>query len=288
MPTLYRPPAEAPSLVIRVADGCPCNTCTFCGMYKGVTYRPHPPEEIDADLERARQEWPDADRIFLADGDVMAFPQSRLVPLLEQCRRRFPRLARISLYANGHSIARRTDAELRDLRDRKLHTLYMGLESGHQPTLDAVRKHATAATMIEAARRAQNCGLRMSVMVLIGLAGPEGSAEHIRATADAVNAMQPRLLSALRVTPMPRTPLADALRAGRFTMLSETDAVRELRQLIALLDLTRTVFRADHRSNIVAIGGRLPRDRDRLLRQLDVLLDSGRLALDSPGPLIPW
>ena len=66
------PPAEAHSLVIRIADGCPWNQCTFCGMYKGVECRFQTLEEMEVEIARAQKEYPLAKRIFLADGDAIS------------------------------------------------------------------------------------------------------------------------------------------------------------------------------------------------------------------------
>jgi hypothetical protein len=70
-------------------------------------------------------------------------------------------------------------------------------------------------------------------------------------------------------------------------MITEYDAVAETRELIQGLELEQTVFRADHSSNIVPLEARFPKDKERLLAQLDALLASGRLDRDSPGRL-PW
>jgi hypothetical protein len=121
-------------------------------------------------------------------------------------------------------------------------------------------------------------------MVLLGLGGKKRSGEHARASAEVLNRIQPRLLSALRVIPVPGTALRHEIAAGCFEELSEFEAVSELRALIAGLELSRTVFRANHASNVVPLEGTLPRDRARLLAELDSLLESGRLDRDSPGP----
>ncbi len=281
--TLFRPPAEANSLILRVADGCPWNGCTFCGMYKGVRYQflglEHAVEEIAA----GGQEWPEARRIFLADGDVMHLDFQTLEKILLLLNDTFPGLSRVGVYANGASILAKTDEQLRRLKELKLHTLYMGLESGDNDTLKQVNKHETAEEMVEAGQRAQTAGLRMSVMILIGLAGAGGSSQHAQATAQVLNAMQPRLLSALRVIPVPGTPLAQT----DFQMLTEHQAVAETRELIQDLELESTVFRADHSSNIVPLEARFPKGKQRLLEQLDALLASGQLDTDSPGAM-PW
>ena len=297
--TLFRPPGEADSLIIRIADGCPWNGCTFCGMYKGVTYEFQGLEHAEREIAKAYRQWPDARRIFLADGDVMHLDFQTLETILLQIYHTFKGVTRIGVYANGASILAKTDAELRRLRELKLNTLYMGLESGDNKTLRAMNKQETAEEMIEAGQRAQAAGLRMSVMILTGLAGAEGSVRHAQATAEVLNRMQPRLLSALRLIPVPGTPLHNgrdgspsrprpARRSGpAFKMLTEHAATAELREMIAHLELDSTVFRADHSSNIVPLEARFPKDKERLLTQLDALLASGQLDKNSPGRL-PW
>jgi hypothetical protein len=47
---LFRPPAEAASLIVQVTEGCAYNRCLFCPMYKGKDFRVHSPAEIAAHL----------------------------------------------------------------------------------------------------------------------------------------------------------------------------------------------------------------------------------------------
>ncbi len=280
---LFRPPSEAYSLILRIADGCPWNRCTFCGMYKDVRYRAYDPAEIDGVIDEAVAFNPGASRVFLADGDVMALPYEELHRILSRLNDGLPQLARVSLYANGRSILDKSEAQLRELRDLKLQTLYMGLESGDDETLRRVRKRETAEEMCRAGIQAEQSGLRMSVMILIGLGGRRRWAEHATATAAILNRMQPRLLAALRVIPVPGTPLHKEAQRGEFEMLTEHEAVTEVRECVAGLELDGTVFRANHTSNIVPLGGRFPKDKERLLQELDALLGSGRLDKDTPG-----
>jgi radical SAM superfamily enzyme YgiQ (UPF0313 family) len=272
---LFRPPAEAESLIFQVALGCPHNTCRFCAMYKGVPYRVRPQAEVLAEFEEAARGCPWERRIFLADGDVMALSFERLRVLLEALNRLFPHLARVNVYANGSSILAKSDAELEALRQLKLSTLYVGLESGDEELLRKVDKGETAAGMCTAVRRAQAAGLKCSVMVLLGLGGREGSARHADATAALLNRMQPRLLSALRFVDVPGT----AMDAG-YQAATEFEAVCELIRLLRGLELEKTVFRANHTSNPVPLEGRFPKDRDGLVSLLETLLPR----LDTRGP----
>ena len=281
---LYRPPAEAFSTILQIDQGCPYNRCTFCRMYRDVAYQKGDLASIEALIVAEARRDPRAKRIFLADGDVMRRPFSELLAILKLLIAHFPRLARVNLYANGSSILAKTDDELRVLKDHKLQTLYMGMESGDDEVLNACNKGETASAMVEAGLRAQSVGLRMSVMLLLGLGGMARSSEHAAKSAAAMNRMQPRLLSTLRVIPVPGTPLFDDVRAGRFQEVSEFGAVEELRNLLEGMELESTVFRANHTSNIVPLEGRLPRDKDRLIAELNGLLASGQLDKTSPGP----
>jgi len=170
----FRPPAEAGSVILQTDTGCPHNTCAFCGMYKGMRHGQRSMDEIEGMIRDAARRAPGARRVFLADGDVMRRPASELGAILERLGYHFPRLTRVNLYANGTSIGAKTDEELATLRQMRLHTLYMGLESGDPEVLARQGKRETVDGMVEAARRAQDAGLRMSVMVLLGLGGRDG------------------------------------------------------------------------------------------------------------------
>lgn len=275
---LFRPPAEADSLIFQVAYGCPHNSCRFCGMYKTVKYRLRNENEVLAEIREAGKLYGDSRRIFLADGDVMAMPFDRLMRILDELNAAFPHLARINLYANGSSILMKTSEQLRMMRERKVHTLYMGLESGSQSVLDQFGKTERVEDMITAVQTAQKCGFRLSVMILLGLGGKNFREEHISGTVRALNRMQPALLSALRYIRIPGLVLPP-----EYLPVSEYAAVEELRRILAGLELEHTVFRANHTSNPLPLSGRFPADREKLLFVLDSELGSGSLDREGPG-----
>jgi radical SAM superfamily enzyme YgiQ (UPF0313 family) len=254
-------------------------------MYKEVKFQRRTIEECREIISSESRAYPDARRIFLADGDVMSRPFNELKELLLILREHFPRVARVSVYANGSSIISKTEDELQELRSLKLDTLYMGLESGDEEILKRCLKGESAEVMIDAGIAAQKAGLRVSVMILLGLGGQDLSARHAEATAVAVNRMQPRLLSALRVVPVPGTALHRQESEGAFQQLTEWECVDEVRNIISHLELESSVFRANHTSNVVPHEGLLPRDKERLLKDLGLLLASDMLDRNSPGPM---
>lgn len=266
---VYRPPSEADSLLLQVTLGCSHNECTYCAMYRGKTFQARPLADVLADVEEARRLAPDTRRVFLMDGDAMTLSTARLVPVLEALNAAFPALQRVGSYVNAVSVLRKPDAELARLRDLKLTIGYLGLETGDPATAARIVKGATVDEEVEAVRRAQAAGIKMSVMVLLGIGGRARWREHAEATADALTRMDPRYVSCLCVTPVPGTPFFDEVARGDVELPSPDETLDELRVLVDRMRLTGAVFRSNHASNYLPLGGRLPADRARLLAVID-------------------
>ena len=197
--------------------------------------------------------------------------------LLGAIRDRLPWVTRVACYASGQSLARKTDADLDTLRRDGLAMLYVGLESGDAATLAAMNKAEDAATIVAGCRRAKAAGFKVSVTVLLGLAGPEGSDRHARATGQALTALAPDQAAALSLMLVPGTPLDDLVRQGRFQLVGPDGLLRELATLLAHTDF-RGLFFANHASNHLPLRLRLPRDKAAGLARIQAALD-GRLAL---------
>jgi radical SAM superfamily enzyme YgiQ (UPF0313 family) len=269
---VIRPPAEANSFLLQVTTGCTANSCTFCGAYTGKPFRVKSMVEIAADVKEEKRLNPGTRRVFLMDGDALAVNNSKLLPVLELLNNSFPKLNRISSYANGYNITNRSDTELQQLYDHQFRLLYIGLESGSQEILDRCRKRATVAEMIEAVRRAEQAGIKSSVIVLLGLGGRKNSRLHVQETITALNQMQPRYLSFLSLMLIPGTSLYQDAKNGGFDELNSLELLMETRDIIAGLELERTIFRSDHASNYLPLEGRFPGDKEKLLTTLEAAL----------------
>ena len=240
---VIRPPAEADSFLLQVTLGCSADSCSFCGAYKSKTFRVKDRKEITADINGYARRYQDTRRVFLMDGDALVLANSKLVPILEELDAAFPRLTRISSYANGCNITRKSDRELAGLYKHKLSLIYMGLESGSQSVLDRCGKSSSVEEMIEAVNKAVKSQIKSSVIVLLGLGGKKHSEEHVKGTIAALNRMQPRYLSFLSLMVIPGTPLAEEVRRGEFEELNPAELLKESYGIIKGLELKKTIFR---------------------------------------------
>lgn len=275
---IFRPPSEADSLLLQVTIGCSHNECDFCAMYRDKRFRVRPLDAVFEDIALAREYYgTEVRRVFLCDGDALVLPDERLVAVLDRLNQAFPELQRVGIYANARDILKRTDAELAELHHRRLDILYLGLESGSDAILEQNHKGATAQQMVDAVRKAQSAGMKVSVIYLLGLGGRERQRENALASARAVSAMNPTYLSALTVTVVPGTPLDERMQRGEFVLPEPREFLQELRLFLEHVEVKATVFRSNHASNYLALAGRLPKDKTRLIAEIDEALDTGRV-----------
>ena len=275
---VYRPPSEANSYLLHVTYGCSHNECTYCAMYRTKRFEVRPLDKILEDIERAATVMPDTRRVFLLDGDALTLARARLEPVLVALNERFPKLQRVSAYSNAVSVLNKSDEDLRALRALKFQVAYLGLESGDPETNQHVIKGASIDQQVEAVQRAQAAGIKMSVMVLLGIAGKARSRQHATATGEVLSRMDPRYISCLCVTPVPGTPLFEDFESGRFELPSPEETLEELRLIVEHTHVSASVFRSNHASNYLPLGGRLPADRESLLRAIRAA-QSGQIPL---------
>lgn len=275
---IFRPPSEADALIVQAMIGCSWNHCTYCDMYSDKQFRVRALPDVLADLEQARLAVGGrVEKLFVADGDALVMPMDHWLPLLERAQAGFPRLGRVSCYAMARNILAKSEDELLALRAAGLSRFYIGPESGDDATLKSIAKGDDAAAHVAAAAKARAAGIECSVIVLLGIA-PERSEEHARATAELITRMDPAFFSALTVTIVPGTPLAKLASRGRFAVPEIRALLGELRTMVEHANPTDALFRTNHASNYLPLGGRLPADRGRILATIDAALD-GRIPL---------
>ena len=269
---MYRPPSEADSLILQATIGCSYNRCTFCAMYREKQFRVRPIGELLAEIRWAAAHLGSVRKVFLADGDALIAKPAFLEQVLDACREAFGDLRRVSCYASPQALDVRSVEQMQRLREKGLSLYYLGIESGHDKVLEQLDKGVDGAEMIRVANKAHAAGVKLSTMILLGAGNRALSQEHARESARVVNAIQPRFVSTLVMTPTPGTPLMEQAERGEVDELTPIELAAELREFLSLLELRGTVFRSNHASNYLALAGNLPRDRDRLVATLDEVL----------------
>ena len=264
---LYRPPSEANSLIFQVTLGCSFNQCSFCDMYRSKKYVERSWKEIKMEIDLSSKYYPETKRIFLADGDALNLPTERLVQILEYIYKKFPSLERVSSYAMPKNLLQKTDSELMNLKNAGLKMLYMGIESGSDIILRKVTKGATYKTILQSCKKAKEGEYILSCMVILGLGGERYSMEHIEGTAKIISEISPDYVGALNLH-LDEGLYNEFMTKYKepFKFLNDIQILDELEQLIYNINPSSPIiFRANHASNVYAIKGTLPTDKEKML-----------------------
>ena len=289
-PDIIRPPSEWKSYFLPVTSGCSTNTCTFC-MYYGSKLQMRDVDDVKSEIDAlalftqhgvrlpnipkvvytVAQDW-DGKMVFLQDGDALVYPFPKLREVLRYLNEKLLSIERIGTYATPQDILRRTSEELKELRRLKLGIFYTGLESGDDELLQKIGKGASSDELIEAGKKVKEAGIIFSVTIILGLGGVEGSQKHALETARVLTEIDPEYVGALTLTFVPGTPLCEQWERNEFHPLSPFQSLEELKLIIENSKFTACFFSSMHASNYLSVRGRLPQDKERMLREIEKVL----------------
>jgi radical SAM superfamily enzyme YgiQ (UPF0313 family) len=266
---LFRPPSEAFSLILQVTLGCSWNKCSFCEMYTSKKFRVRAEEDVFNEINLIKEKGYDIRKVFLADGNPMVLSTHKLIRILNQLNRTFPKLSRISTYAIAKDLEYKSVSELAELKDAGLKLIYVGIETGNDELLKLINKGETFWSTRDSLLKAKQAGIKSSVMILTGLGGKKFSIKHASDSARLINTVQPEFLSTLVLSfPYGIDHFKDRF-GSEFEEMNTFDLLQEQHRFISELNVENVVFRSDHASNYLALKGTLSRDKDRLLNELE-------------------
>jgi radical SAM superfamily enzyme YgiQ (UPF0313 family) len=269
---IFRPPSEADSLILQVTVGCSYNRCTFCSAYQGKRFRIKSFEEIKADVDEVSPY--KVRRVFLADGDALSIPMKGLLQILSYLKGRLKGLERVGIYANAKDVLRKDVEELKALRDLGLGILYLGLESGDPEVLKRIQKNATVDELIRAGKRVKESGIRLSVTVILGIGGVEGSLRHAAETGKVLSAMDPDYVGALSLMIVSGTPIAKEIETGKLVLPTPFGLIQELETMITNCQFTHCFFASNHASNYLPLRIQMPGQKEEALRRIREVLQT--------------
>jgi radical SAM superfamily enzyme YgiQ (UPF0313 family) len=301
-----RPPSEAYSLLLRVTKNCPYNRCEFCSVFKGQKFERRTVEEIKEEILMAKATEYEVERwaeelghdpaeiarvngilwlqegcvksVFLQDSDSLVIKTDMLVEVLEFLRETFPTVEKVCTYARGHTLFRKKPEDLLRLREAGLTRLHIGLETGDDELLHYVKKGATSEQMIEAGRKAVAAGFEVSEYVMPGLGGREKWRQHALNSARVLNAIDPHFIRLRTFHLIAGSTIFEKAERGEFHMQSIEGVLLEIRSFIEALEVNSELVSSDYAHNFFMgeIDGKLPEDKDKLLRGVDEALAEWR------------
>lgn len=203
---------------------------------------------------------------FLQDADNLVIKTDDLVEVLECLKRSFPQLSRVTTYARSRTVVRKPVSSLKRIRKAGLDRIHIGMESGYDPILKAIKKGVTAEQHVEAGKKILAAGMELSEYVMPGLGGQEMWREHATETAKVLNRINPHFIRVRSLRVPERVPLHQALVDGRMTLQTDDRLAEEIRLFIETLDGITSTLTSDHIMNLLEeVTGKLPEDKESML-----------------------
>jgi len=205
---------------------------------------------------------------FLQDADNFVMKTKDFAEILRFLREKFPDLRRVTTYSRSRTISRKTLPEMKEIKEAGLDRVHIGLESGSDPVLKFIKKGVTAARHIDAGKKVIDSGMSLSEYVMPGLGGEAMWKEHARETARVLSQINPHYIRLRSLRVPTRAPLYQKLASGEFKMLTDDQAVEEIKLFIESLNnkITSTIT-SDHIMNLLEeIKGKLPEEKENMLK----------------------
>ena len=209
---------------------------------------------------------------FLQDSNTLIMRTPELTQVITLLRKTFPSLNRVTTYGRSHTAARKSLAELKELKDAGLDRIHIGLETGYDPLLVYIEKGCTAKNHIEGGKKVKEAGISLCEYVMPGLGGKKMSQEHARETARVLNEIDPDYIRLRSLHITPAMPLWTKLQNGDFELQTEDEVVKEIGLFIENLQVT-SYLKSDHTLNLLMeVEGKMPEDKEKCLNIINKYL----------------
>lgn len=189
-----------------------------------------------------------AKTVFLQDADSLIMKTKDFIDILIHLKKTFPSVERVTTYARSRTIVKKKLSELTAIKNAGLDQVHIGLESGDEAVLKAVKKGATPEDHVKGGKKALEAGFQVSEYWMPGLGGAGLSNDHAAHTADVLNQINPHYIRSRPFTPRPGSPLYDTAIKKGLDRQSPKAQLEEVRQMIQALDVTSKVC-FDHAGN---------------------------------------
>jgi radical SAM superfamily enzyme YgiQ (UPF0313 family) len=209
---------------------------------------------------------------FLQDSNTLIMRTPDLVQVISFLRKTFPSLNRVTTYGRSHTAARKSLAELKELKDAGLDRIHIGLETGYDPLLAYMEKGCTAKNHIEGGKKVKEAGISLCEYVMPGLGGKKMSQEHARETAKVLNEIDPNYIRLRSLHVTPTMPLWTRLQDRDFELQTEDEVAKEIGVFIENLQVTSHLT-SDHILNLLMeVEGKMPEDKEKCLNIINKYL----------------
>jgi radical SAM superfamily enzyme YgiQ (UPF0313 family) len=207
------PPDQYLALVLQATEGCHYNECSFCSFYRDQHFHIKSDVEFRAHIRAVNGFLGAGARlrrtIFLADANALVIPHPRLLYIFDALDAAFdiapeqligaaltrwkaahPQgITGVYSFIDAFTGNRKPREQFAELAVRGLRRVYIGMESGHVPLLQFLRKPSLPEDVRHLVGEAKAAQVHVGVIVMLGIGGRHYAAEHVADTVAVLNSL---------------------------------------------------------------------------------------------------
>lgn len=247
-PVSILPPDQYLAVVVQAAEGCSYNECTFCTFYRDRPFRIKSVAELTDHMAQIRSFLGRGlslrRTLFLADANAVIIPQPRLLPLMDAVNEQFAigpgqDLNGIYAFISAPDALRKSATDFRELAERNLRRVYVGLETGHDPLRAFLAKQGQAEDVLAAVQTIKAGGVSVGLIFMVGIGGQHFRDAHFADTVALLHRLPLGAHDLIYLSPFvagPDSPYVTDLAAAGFVPMTDDEIrVEEKRFKSALL-----------------------------------------------------
>ena len=179
----------------------------------------------------------------------------------------------IAMFSSIRDIKSKEVWQLRKLRAAGINGLSIGTESGDDQTLLLANKGYNSDDIVEQCQKLDEAGIEYYFVYMTGLAGKGNGYRNAVNSARLFSQLNPYFISVDSLTLFPDTELYEMAKRGEFVPAGEKERIEELQIFIQNLQI-RTHLLANSSSNFYPITAFLPKEREKVIGELQHILDT--------------
>lgn len=230
-------------------------------------------EEFEEDLAEIKTYQPNVRRIFWTGANPFAMSYENLRLRAWTVRDYLIKCQTIAMFSSIRDIKSKEVWQLRKLRAAGINGLSIGTESGDDQTLLLANKGYNSDDIVEQCQKLDEAGIEYYFVYMTGLAGKGNGYRNAVNSARLFSQLNPYFISVDSLTLFPDTELYEMAKRGEFVPAGEKERIEELQIFIQNLQI-RTHLLANSSSNFYPITAFLPKEREKVIGELQHILDT--------------
>lgn len=275
---ICRPAFEKGAFKLPISVGCSYNQCKFCDLFKDLKFKIIDDEIVYDEIKRVKNITGMPVVCFLGDGNAFHNATERLIKIITYVKDNIPSIKHIRMDSTITDIKNKTNEELKELSLAGIDVLYIGIESGLDDVLQFMNKeHRTNEEAKEQIDRLHKYNINYSAHIMAGVSGEGRGIENAKALAKFLNETKPVSITNFTMFVTKNLILYKDIIEEKFRPASDIESLNEAKELINDINV-ETDIDSFHDNIPYRVKGHLPRDKEKLIKQLESMIT--KLSID--------